>query len=67
MSKDGNTHSQDNRQKFHIRDLLELTLQNWGWVLLSLIVCFALAFLYLKVTNTQYKREASIIVKDEKE
>ena len=67
MSKDGNTHSQDNRQKFHIRDLLELTLQNWGWVLLSLIVCFALAFLYLKVTNPQYNREASIIVKDENE
>ncbi len=67
MANESSDSQQNNKQKFKLTDLWALTLQNWMWVLLSLVVCLGLAFLYLKVTNPTYNREAAVIVKDENE
>ena len=67
MANESSDSQQNNKQKFQLTSLWALTLQNWMWVLLSLVVCLGLAFLYLKVTNPTYNREAAVIVKDENE
>lgn len=37
----------------------------WPWILVSVAVCVALAFLYLKMSHPEYKIHASILVQDE--
>ena len=64
MANESSDSQQNNKQKFKLTDLWALTLQNWMWVLLSLVVCLGLAFLYLKVTNPTYNREAAVIVEE---
>ncbi|MDE7380687.1 MAG: polysaccharide biosynthesis tyrosine autokinase [Muribaculaceae bacterium] len=51
--------------KLSLKDLIRLSLKNWKWVALSLILCMGLAIYYLQATNPVYKREASVIIKDE--
>ncbi len=41
-------------------------LRNWPWFVLSLAVCLALSYLYLRYANPVYHAVASIVVKDEK-
>lgn len=52
-------------QKLSLKELFRLTLKKWKWVLLSLIVFIGIAILYLQKTNPVYKREASVLIKDE--
>ncbi len=67
MAKDKKDLEGTPQQKLPLKELFRLTLKNWKWVLLSLIVCMGLAVLYLMRTNPVYKREASVIVKEEKD
>ena len=48
-----------------IQEWLYLCLSRWYWFVLSLIVAFGLALLYLLVTTPSYTRKASILIKDE--
>lgn len=41
------------------------TLKHWPWLLLSIVVWMALAFVYLKVKQPRYLRSAKILLKDE--
>lgn len=41
------------------------TLKHWPWLILSLIIWFALAFIYLKVKAPTYMRTAKILITDE--
>ncbi len=48
-----------------ITDILYRTLHYWPWVLLSLIVCVGVGFIYLLRTPNVYTTTASILIKDE--
>ena len=48
-----------------LRELLDIFLSNWKWFLLSVIVCVALARLYLATKPNIYKRQAVMLVKDD--
>ena len=55
-----------NGEGFSLKNWFSRMLQLWPWFLLSLAICFSLAYLYLRYTNPVYNAVASIIVKDEK-
>ncbi|EDM34781.1 putative tyrosine-protein kinase in cps region [Pedobacter sp. BAL39] len=45
--------------------LLRLS-HNWYWILLSIIVCLSISYLYLKFKSPSYKISARVLVNDEK-
>jgi tyrosine-protein kinase Etk/Wzc len=49
----------------NVKRWLFRTLKMWPWFLLSLLLCIALTYLYLQITNPVYKSVASLMVKDE--
>lgn len=46
-----------------MQDFLYLCLAHWQWFLISLIVCFGVAFLYIKTTPPEFYKSASIMIK----
>lgn len=51
---------------FDFRSYLERILNNWRIVLTSFIICFGIAFLYLRYTTPQYHISAKLLIEDEK-
>ena len=51
-------------RKFTTQDFIRLILPNWYWYLASLILFVSGAMVYLKSTPPQYKRMATVLVKD---
>ncbi|MCH5328568.1 MAG: chromosome partitioning protein ParA, partial [Coprobacter sp.] len=47
-----------------IVDMLKVCLGHWPWFLLSLVICFGVAWLYLLSTPKTYMRTMSILVKN---
>ena len=56
----------DNNEGFSLKHWSRRMLRNWPWFVLSLAICLALSYLYLKYANPVYHAVASIVVKDEK-
>ena len=50
---------------FSLRDTLMILKANWLFILLSLIICLALGFFYIKSSSHQYSRSASLLIKSE--
>ncbi|WP_299368051.1 polysaccharide biosynthesis tyrosine autokinase [uncultured Porphyromonas sp.] len=50
---------------FSLRDILVILKANWLFILLSLLVCLILGFLYVKSSPHQYSRSASLLIKSE--
>ena len=50
---------------FSLGDLLTLFRANWLFILLSLLICLALGFLYIQSSTHQYSRSASLLIKSE--
>ena len=52
-------------QSFNLNALLDYYLRQWKWFLLSLLVCFSLAFIYLRYyTAPSYQASTTIMIKD---
>ena len=51
---------------FNLKEELENYLIYWRWFVLSLVVCVAIAFLYLRYAIPNYKAVATILVQDER-
>ncbi len=47
------------------RDILDTFVSNWGWFLLSAILCFVASRLYLATKSSVYQRQAVMLVKDD--
>ena len=47
------------------RDILDTFVVNWGWFLLSAILCFVASRLYLATKSSVYQRQAVMLVKDD--
>ena len=54
------------KNETNIKELSLKYLRHWKWFLVSFIIFFGLAFLYLKIQTPQYKVSSSILIKDEK-
>lgn len=55
----------ENDTTFTLRDMVGMVQANWYWFVLSVALCLAAAFFYLKVTPKIYTRTATILIKDE--
>lgn len=55
----------EHEEEIMLRDILDTFLTNWGWFLFSVIVCLALACLYLATKSNVYQRQAVMLVKDD--
>ena len=47
------------------RDILDTFVSNWVWFLVSVIICLAVARLYLATKSNVYQRQAVMLVKDD--
>lgn len=52
-------------EAFTLRDIIDIIKNNWGWFVISIIVCLGLARLYLATKNNVYQRQAVMLVKDD--
>ena len=59
---DSNT-NQNNSETIDIRELLFKYLRKWYWFVISVIVCFIIAYVYLKISNVQYKVQTTILLR----
>ena len=61
---ESNERSETSNSIFTLQDLLNMVLTNWYWFVISLIVCGAIAGLYIRRTAPTYVRTATVLVKD---
>ncbi|WP_428223289.1 GumC family protein [Flavobacterium sp.] len=52
-------------EKFDLKQILSTYVRAWKWFVLSVIICFVLAKVYLRYTVPVYKASATILIKDE--
>ena len=57
---------QNNQNDFNIKEQLFIYLRYWKWFLLSVLLCLALVFAYLRYSIIEYGSMTSILIKDEK-
>jgi tyrosine-protein kinase Etk/Wzc len=52
-------------RKVNLREWIHKYLYMWPWILLSIILCLIIAFLYIKYTPLQYQVTAKVYIKDQ--
>ncbi|NIG55219.1 tyrosine-protein kinase [Chitinophaga sp. Cy-1792] len=62
----GNGHLKEPESTFDLRKLLDRLARSWYWFLLSVILCGALGWVYLRYATPGYKINAKILVQDQK-
>jgi uncharacterized protein involved in exopolysaccharide biosynthesis len=63
-----NENNQDSTvSSFNIKFVIGILLQHWIWFLLSLVICFLIAFVYLRYQNPIFEMEATVLVHDDKQ
>lgn len=55
---------EEKKSFFNVNTLWTLFYLNWYWVILSLIVCMSMAYVYLRYTNPTYSASMKVLVKD---
>jgi len=55
-----------NIENINIREIIIKYLLKWHWFLISVIICFAFAYFYLKITNEQYQVQSTILIRKDK-
>ncbi len=57
---------QENEEQdgFSLQELLTMVILHWQWILLSIIVCMGIAFVYLHYTTPVYQVATKILIKD---
>ena len=55
-----------NIETINIREILIKYLQKWHWFLISAVVCFVIAYFYLKVTKDQFTVQSTILIRKDK-
>ena len=52
-----------NPEAFNLREILLKYLRRWYWFFISIVMCFGIAYYYLKSTNTQYQVQTTILLR----
>lgn len=60
-----NNHN-SNAEIINLRELILKYLRKWHWFVFSVILCLVAGFIYLKTTNTQYKVQSTILLRQDK-
>ena len=65
-----NIHSQLNKdaqqeESINYAAIIDAVLSHWFWYALSIIVCLALGYLYIKRSTPIYSIQSTIMIKDE--
>ncbi len=50
---------------FSLKDIWNIVLMRWPWIVLGVVVCLACAYLYLKYQTPTYSASAKILIKDD--
>lgn len=58
------TGEEENKSFFTFKTLWTLFYLNWYWVILSLMICMSVAYVYLKYTEPTYSASMKIFIKD---
>jgi len=66
MQEHQSFNNKTNDESLNIREQFDKYFIHWKWFLLSIIICFIVALLYLRYTVPQYSASATILVKDER-
>jgi len=67
MSEEINKVGLENQsEEINIQEIFFKYLSYWKWFIVSLIVCLAIAFIYLRYSTPVYNVSAAVIIKDDK-
>lgn len=66
MEENYNDRINKEEEGFDIQAILSMFLFHWKWFVASVIICLALAFVYLRYATPVYNVSAKIMIKDEK-
>lgn len=55
--------SRSNKTGLRIQEFLFMCLEHWPWFIISIAICMACAFVYVKKTAPTYRKSASILIK----
>lgn len=58
--------SEGGKSSFNFQTIYAALVLNWQWFLLSLIICFSMALIYLRCAEPVYQVSARMLIKDEK-
>lgn len=61
-----NLHREEEDQPVNLREILSRYIYHWPLFVIGIILCFALAFLYLRYTRPIYKIDSTLLIKDDK-
>ena len=50
-------------ETINIREIILKYLSKWYWFVFSVIICIAIAYFYLKITNVQYQIQTTILLR----
>ena len=56
---------EEESSSFNLRNIITLIYLNWYWILLSAIVCYAAAKLYLRYTPPTYSADMKVFIKEQ--
>ena len=66
MENNIQTSNTSNLDTINIREIFIKYLLKWHWFLISVVICLALAYFYLKITNDQYQVQSTILIRKDK-
>ena len=55
-----------NKDTINIREIFIKYLLKWHWFLISIIICFGIAYFYLKITSEQFQVQTTILIRKDK-
>lgn len=64
MNSNSNLNNGSSNQPIDFREEAAKYLKYWYWFLLSIIICLAIAFIYLRYTPSIYSAKSKILIKD---
>ncbi len=64
MNSNSNLNNGSSNQPIDFREEAAKYLKHWYWFLLSIIICLAIAFIYLRYTPSIYSAKSKILIKD---
>ena len=64
-SQDLENQQQREDNGLNLGNIIQIVRTNWFWFMLSIVVCCAIAFLYLEWAPKVYTRTATVLIKDD--
>ena len=55
-----------NLENINIREIVIKYLLKWHWFLISVVICFIIAYFYLKITNEEFQVQTTILIRKDK-